>query len=57
VLAGEDALRDAPPEVSLPIGRTVTLRVEEGLASFRVAGYTDDEEHTLLLTDVQLVGG
>ncbi len=47
ILAGEDAFHNAPPEVSLPIGQTVRVRVEEGLVSFRVVGYTDEEKHML----------
>jgi hypothetical protein len=56
VLAGEDALRNAPPEVSLPIGGTVKVRVEEGRVSFRVVGFTDEEEHTLRIADVAILG-
>lgn len=56
VLAGEDALRNAPPEVSLPVGRSVKVRVEVGVVSFCVVGYTDEEKHTLRVADLTIIG-
>jgi len=55
ILAGEDAFHNAPPEVSLPIGHTVRVRVEEGLVSFRVVGYTDEEKHMLRVADLTII--
>jgi hypothetical protein len=54
--ASTGSFRDAPPEVSLPIGSTVKARVAEGLVTFRVVGYTDEEEHVLRIADVTLIG-
>lgn len=56
VLAGEDAHRAKPPRESLPIGGIVKVHVEEGLVTFRVLGFTDEEEHTLRLGELRVVG-
>lgn len=54
-LAGEDAMRDAPPEESLPAGGIVTFRVEGGLVSCRVVGYTDETGSTIRLADLTFI--
>lgn len=55
LLATEDALHGARSSATLPIGETVKVRIAEGLVSFRVVGFTDDEEHTLRLAEVTLL--
>jgi hypothetical protein len=54
ILAGEDAYEKSPPEKTLPVGNTVSVTVEEGRTSFRVAEF-DAHERLFRLTDVKLL--
>lgn len=56
-LAGEDALREALPEVSLPAGGNLTFRGEDGVVSYRVVGYTDATHDMLRLAGVTVLDG